>query len=266
VFYLDTNWPCRQVLKKLILYNNLQDRITVVEKNAEDITGEDLDHMKIDLVIAEPFFQAASLPWEHLYFWYAVNSLRQHLSGTCVILPEQMTIKAMAVELRDLHKIRAPVGSYAGFDITEFDKLIEMASLSADEDIEPQPLWEYPTMALSRPAPLMSISFNQSVESFSEIQQVVELKCHREGTMNGVVFWSEFSFGSDLTISTGLVDDNCEARKIKWDMFSKQGVKIYRHSSAVVAGSRLKVETQFKPQNGDFSFLVDVCGEQHVVD
>lgn len=40
-----------------------------------------------------------------------------------------MTIKAMAVELRDLHKIRTPVGDCEGFDITEFDNLIEVGLL-----------------------------------------------------------------------------------------------------------------------------------------
>ncbi|BFZ19308.1 hypothetical protein BsWGS_22346 [Bradybaena similaris] len=266
VFYLDTNWSCRKVLKKLIAHNKLQDRITVLEKNAEDITEEDLEHLKIDLIIAEPFFQAALLPWEHLYFWYAINSLKQHLSDVCVILPKEMTIKAMAVELRDLHKIRTPVGNCEGFDITEFDNLIEMASLSADEDIEPQPLWEYPSVALSPPAPLVSISFSHSVESVNKIQQAVHLTCHKKGSLNGVVFWTEFSFGNDLMISTGLANDNWEGQNIKWDMFSKQGVKLFRRSCPVVVGSRLRIETQFMPQNGDFSFLVDISGDECVVE
>ena len=82
---------------------------------------------QIDVVLAEPFSQAAHLPWEHLYFWYALNSLRPQLSPNVKVLPANMTIKAMGVEFKDLHKIRAPVGICEGFDVSEFDKLIEVS-------------------------------------------------------------------------------------------------------------------------------------------
>ena len=49
------------------------------------------------------------------------------LSSEVKIMPQAMTVKAMALRCRDLHKIRAPVGICEGFDITEFDRLIEVS-------------------------------------------------------------------------------------------------------------------------------------------
>uniref|UniRef100_A0A0B6ZTI7 Protein arginine N-methyltransferase 7 n=1 Tax=Arion vulgaris TaxID=1028688 RepID=A0A0B6ZTI7_9EUPU len=258
VFYLDTNWSSRKVLKELIVHNGLEDRVTVLEKHAEDITDDDLQNLKIDLVIAEPHFQSALLPWEHLYFWYAVSALRQHLSQSYVILPEKMIIKAMAVQFRDLHKIRAPVGNCEGFNISDFDRLIEMASESADEDIEPHPLWEYPAEALSAPAALATIQFSQQVQDIKQIQDSMELLCCREGILNGVVFWSEFYFSDDMKISSGLISDSWDDKIIKWDMFSKQGVKLFRHGKMATGDTKLNISTQFTPENGDFSFKFSI--------
>ena len=48
----------------------------------------------------------------------------QHSSLSLSLTLQQ--IKAVALKFRDLHKIRIPVGDCEGFDISEFDKLIEV--------------------------------------------------------------------------------------------------------------------------------------------
>lgn len=45
------------------------------------------------------------------------------------MFPQLLTIKAMAVNFRDLWKIRSPVGMCEGFNIQLFDQLIEVHNL-----------------------------------------------------------------------------------------------------------------------------------------
>lgn len=52
----------------------------------------------------------------------------EHLlaDGVTRILPEKAHLYAVAIEMKDLWKIRAPVHSTQGIDLTIFDKLIEV--------------------------------------------------------------------------------------------------------------------------------------------
>lgn len=84
---------------------------------------------QIDLVVGEPYFQSAVLPWHHVHFWYAARQLSGFLSETAEVFPQLLTIKAMAVSFRDLWKIRSPVGMCEGFNIQLFDQLIEVHTL-----------------------------------------------------------------------------------------------------------------------------------------
>ncbi|CAL1545743.1 unnamed protein product [Lymnaea stagnalis] len=257
VFYLDCNVSCRSIVQKLVKHNCLQDKVHVIEKNLDGITAEDLNNLKIDVVIAEPFFQAALLPWENLYFWYALHSLQSHLSQSVVILPQSMTVKAIAVEFQDLQKIRAPVGNCEGFDISEFDRLIEISSRSADDDIEPQPLWEYPAVALSPPTTVAMLDFTSSPEALDKLAYTKELICCRKGTLNGVAFWTEFSFGDGIQLNSGVVDNDWQGEKIRWDMFSRQGVKLYRHGQPFEKEAKVTISAKITPVNGDILFKLD---------
>nr|KAI8762043.1 protein arginine N-methyltransferase 7 [Biomphalaria glabrata] len=255
VFYLDCNHATRKFVKELIRYNNLEDKIVLLDKSAEDILPEDLLNLKIDLVIAEPFLQAALLPWEHLYFWYALHYLKSLLSENVVILPESMTVKAMAVQFRDLHKIRAPVGICEGFDISEFDQLIKISSDSSDDSVEPQPLWEYPSEALSSPTSIAFLDFTKSPENTQQLQYSVDIMHSRDGVLNGLALWAEYKFGQDV-LSTGLIYDD-QSRVPKWDKFSKQGVILYHNAKAVKKDTKLNMLVTFNPENGDFCFKVE---------
>lgn len=84
---------------------------------------------QIDIVIGEPSFQAHVLPWDNLYFWYAVNTLQPFLSSTTRILPESVSIHAIAMQFKDLWKIRAPVGLCEGFLLNIFDNMIKVIIL-----------------------------------------------------------------------------------------------------------------------------------------
>ena len=47
-------------------------------------------------------------------------------AAAAVVLPSQARIYAMAVSLKDLWKIRAPVGQTQGVDLLPFDRLMDV--------------------------------------------------------------------------------------------------------------------------------------------
>lgn len=261
VFYLDSNSTCRRLIKQVIESNNLKN-IKILEKDAEELSAQDFDGLKIDLVIAEPYFQASSLPWEHLYFWYAASSLSEFLSPDVEILPNGMTIKAMALEFRDLHKIRIPVGNCEGFDISEFDKLIESSSSQSDPSIEPQPLWEYPSCAMSNAQVVLSLDLNKKPERLTHSENNGNIQLFRDGFVNGVGFWTEFHFGDGFVMSNGVeqaeehVEIDSQKNPVKWDKYSRQGVHLFKENISTHQCSSLAVTAQFTPQTGDFAINV----------
>jgi protein arginine N-methyltransferase 7 len=81
-------------------------------------------YSKIDIVISECSFTNSVLPWDNLYILHCIENSRKFLSNQFTILPLKFKLKAIAVELENLDKIRSPVGICEGFDISEFDTVI----------------------------------------------------------------------------------------------------------------------------------------------
>lgn len=78
----------------------------------------------MNLLLGEPFFQTSILPWDNIYYLYARSELSSLLSDDCIVMPAFASIKAIAVEFKDLHKIRAPVGVCEGLCLDALDKLV----------------------------------------------------------------------------------------------------------------------------------------------
>jgi hypothetical protein len=89
-------------------------------------------------VLGEPVFQSSILPWHNLFFiqWWQQKRSQQwkHLlptdddgSAVMTTVPARAHIYAMAIDLKDLWKIRAPVRTTQGLDLLHFDQLMEVA-------------------------------------------------------------------------------------------------------------------------------------------
>jgi len=83
-------------------------------------------HFKVDLVLGEPVFQSASLPWDNVCYWYLSQHLAPVLAPGARVLPGVMTVYAVPVEYEHLWKIRADVGTCEGFNLSQFDNLIQV--------------------------------------------------------------------------------------------------------------------------------------------
>lgn len=67
------------------------------------------------------------LPWHNLYFTRWKKNVEHLLvDGVTEILPRKAHLYAIAIEMKDLWKIRAPVHSTQEIDLSVFDKLIEV--------------------------------------------------------------------------------------------------------------------------------------------
>ncbi|KAL3860195.1 hypothetical protein ACJMK2_010353 [Sinanodonta woodiana] len=256
VFALESNHQCSRFVMDFVKQNNLQDRVTVLCKRPEEVTTQDLCGLKVSVILAEPVFQSSVLPWDHIYFWYAIDELREHMTRDCKILPKSMSIKTVAVDYTDLWKIRAPVGICEGFDLKIFDDLIQETIEKVDAHVEPQPLWEYPCRALSMELEALNLDFTSCVRDHENFTTELTMKIESQSHCNGVVVWSEFDFGDALVLSTGPKEPVVLDKKIEWDMYTRQGVHFLQNSEKEDAHKQdkfIRVKVDFKPSNGNVS-------------
>lgn len=120
VFLLEQNSLSRRTMKMFVRTNELSEQIRIV-KSIDDIP----DASEINFIFGEPYFLSSIVPWENLIFWYHTSKYPSNIAR----MPIAATIKAAVVEFKDLHKIRAPVGICEDFDLSYFDRLVQVRNL-----------------------------------------------------------------------------------------------------------------------------------------
>ena len=100
VFVLDTNRWTTQFLTSIAQHNGLSSRIKIIGKSPEELVDADLDEEKVDVVVSDMWFQTLSLPWDGLYYSYALRSLQKFLKPDCVFLPRKGELKGMCLSMR----------------------------------------------------------------------------------------------------------------------------------------------------------------------
>lgn len=78
--------------------------------------------VKVDLIIGEPYFQSSILPWDVLRWWFIV----QKFQDVEKVIPVAVTLWALPIQFKHLHKIRAPLNYVNGFAMFDFDQLIQV--------------------------------------------------------------------------------------------------------------------------------------------
>lgn len=121
VYILDYNKYSRRVLQKYIEFNHLTN-ITLLDTVDEN----SVDWTTITHIIGEPNFCTSILPWDNFYFGDVLEKVKGYCNENVHILPQSATIRAVPVEFLDLHKIFAPFDVCESFDLTLFDKVIEV--------------------------------------------------------------------------------------------------------------------------------------------
>lgn len=121
VYVLDPNMYSRRILQKYIDFNRLSN-IEILE----EVNESNVDWQKITHIIGEPTFVTSILPWDNFYFAEIVKKIKGFCNENVQILPQSATIRAVPVEFLDLHKIFAPFDICESFDLTIFDRVIEV--------------------------------------------------------------------------------------------------------------------------------------------
>ncbi|XP_078048314.1 arginine methyltransferase 7 [Augochlora pura] len=249
VFILETELHSRKCIEKFITFNNLSKEIQIV-KSAFDLPSED----EINLIFGEPYFITSKLPWENLMFWY----LGSKYSSRVQRIPIGATILAVAVEFKDLHKIRATLGVCEGYDLSIFDALLQESSERTDSSVEPQPLWEYPARALSLPFVIQKFDLTQ-YHNFKNIHITDTVPILENGSCNGVCLWVDWHLNTEITVSSGPTRAIQPGTQISWDPFTRQGVYLFRDITDVTQQSILHWSFDFTPElftNMKFDFHV----------
>ena len=203
----------------------------------------DLNELKqqIDVVIAEPHFNNAILPWDNfIEFWRIVNQLKEQQKASFSIYPGKASIHAVPVRFLNLHKIRWPLkSSCEGFDHEIFDKIIETASNYADANVEPFTLWEYPCVALGQPKKIFEMDFHDELVNSSKETITVD---NFSQICNGIAFWVEYHLDEDLSFPRGPSKKVIVGDLIQWKMAERQGVHLIPHSQ-IKSISKIDIET-----------------------
>lgn len=120
IFMLEQNFLSRKTMEMFLDANGFSERVKIIE-SLDDLPKA----REIDFIFGEPYFLSSIVPWENLRFWYLASNYPSSIAR----MPIAATIKAVAVEFKDLQKIRAPLGVCEGFDLSSFDRLVQVHNL-----------------------------------------------------------------------------------------------------------------------------------------
>lgn len=126
-----------KMAKKVYIHETSQFNINILEDymkandiaNVEILTEINKDSSvlkEITNVVFDPIRSSSILPWEDLKSAYILYGFKEQLANVSVI-PAGFSLWAMPVQFLDLHKIREPVRNCEGFDVTIFDRLVEVS-------------------------------------------------------------------------------------------------------------------------------------------
>ncbi|XP_023027368.2 arginine methyltransferase 7 [Leptinotarsa decemlineata] len=223
IFFVETNRISRNILEEYIKVNRIEN-VTVIPSldNLKEVNLRD-----VNIVLGEPYYITSILPWDNLMFLYLLKGMTKFVADDAQIFPKKAHIRGVAVHFKDLFKIRSPLRSCEGFLMKNFDELIEESCKISDDNVEAQPLWEYPGRALSSVADIAEIDLINIPEESLEHRGIFHIQGNME--CNGIALWVDWNLDDspDSTITTGPIRPIEIGKNIHWDMYTRQGVCLF---------------------------------------
>ncbi|KAL4178750.1 hypothetical protein AMTRI_Chr13g116670 [Amborella trichopoda] len=230
------------------------DRVKVLGKRASSLTMDDTDQRKVDLLVAEPFYNGneGSLPWQNLRFWKERTTLDPILSKDAVIMPCKGILKACAMFLpcivagliiQDLWRSRRCLRSIEAFDHSVVNKTLGgCGDLPAPEEGPWLPFFIWQCGETEELAEVFTVMEFNFLEPIRKCSGQTKIQFNKNGICHGFALWIDWVMDSSNTIviSTG------PARK-----YWKQGVKLLSKPVSVREYSWAEVEGHFDPSNGE---------------
>lgn len=250
-YILQEDSLCRESVKNFIGANNSSPNIHLI-KHVSEI------QKPVTHVVAEPYYNTAVLPWDHItQLWNQLNELRQKQPTNFKTFPMTASIFAVPVRFLNLHKIRWPLKSTCGgFNHEVFDDIIEVASSLADENVEPFSLWEYPCVALNHPTNIYEMNFEDKNIN-DDVGKILVEKSGNE--CNGIAFWVEWIVDDNTSLSSGPSKKVETGKQIVWSIHERQAVHLipWKVQAQQVTAIDIKVQYDVKEKKltMDFKYM-----------
>lgn len=120
VYIIENTKLSLQIIEDYIKENNI-DNVKIIPEVNDDVLKE------VTIVICDPNFTSAILPWENLKIAHLLHKHKGSLRDGLSIVPEGFEFWAMPVEFQDLQKIRVPLEKCEGINMSVFDDLVEVS-------------------------------------------------------------------------------------------------------------------------------------------
>ncbi|XP_061714851.1 protein arginine N-methyltransferase 7 [Cydia pomonella] len=209
---------------------------------------------ELTLVVADPSFSSAILPWENLKSAFILYKYRDGIQPHVEMVPEACEFWAMPVEFQDLQKIRIPLGRCEGIDMGIFDELVERSRIISDAELEAQPLWEYPCHCRAAPRKLIEIDLRCLKQTYATDDSFT---FESDACVNGFAIWAVWKVGGK-GISGGPVDFPSAGQRVEWDTHTRQAVKILQRASTVNSGDSWSYQVACDLDKGQFNVKLDL--------
>ncbi|XP_049874174.1 protein arginine N-methyltransferase 7 isoform X2 [Pectinophora gossypiella] len=258
VYIIETNSLFLGILEAYVRENKINNVKFISEKDVDDDILRD-----VSMVVCDPNFTSAILPWENLRMAHILYQFKNKLRHDIVIIPEKCEFFTMPVEFLDLHKIRIPLGKCEGIDMKIFDDLVESSRQISDAELEAQPLWEYPCFSRGVPRKLLEIDMLDLQATYAN-NESFKLAQPEDGeqVVNGFAIWTVWTIG-DKQHSTGPTEAPKVGDRIKWDPHTRQAVKILKNTFIVKCSDMWKFQVACDLSSGQFNMSIDLVGANH---
>nr|XP_022901940.1 protein arginine N-methyltransferase 7-like [Onthophagus taurus] len=228
VVFVEPNWSRNgsnwiSLIKSFIECNDLKN--IEILPNAELKSRTDI---KFNLIVGEPYFISAIVPWDNLQFAYQLGEYKEMFSEDVKVFPSKAIIRGVAVEFEHLYKIRSPLGTCEGFKMDSFDCLIQHSSSIADDVVDAEPLWEYKGKAMSEIVDIATLDIPNLCAQ--EVATSGSFNLTGSGECNGLALWVDWIFDEEenIKISSGPTETVYVNTEIQWNIHVRQGVHLMR--------------------------------------
>jgi len=193
VYACEMNPILAAMAHEVIAANNLQDKITIIEKKSSDmIIGEDMPE-KADVLVME-IFDSAVVGEEVLptmqHAWAAL------LKDGARIIPESAQLHGALTQCPDLEKLNQ-IGEVNGFDLSAME---HFARPFSHWDMQVNFAASDECKRLSEPFFIQNYDFQKPPEM--EFATEVSTKISTDGNADSMIFWFDLTMADGITFST----------------------------------------------------------------
>lgn len=243
--YYECSEYSKQIIQDLVSENNKNTNLIKDYTNGLPFSGN---------LLIDPYFSSSLLPWHHCFkLWTIAQHVQSVYSNKLKIYPCKAFLKACVVEFSDLWKAYAPIRNVDGFNMKEFDSLIEKArspvklSQGFYQDVEPYAMWEYENKLISKPMILAEFNFEKPMPAV-ETYFSDSLCISRAGIAHAVVLWVDFVMDEEKTFSTGLTAHD------SWVDYMRQGVYFFTQPKHYKANEKMEANVVLVPNDSELMF------------